>query len=101
MSIGAGSVVIGYSLFSRQRLKVENSYIRIIFLIALFLFTGIFLMNSALHKAPASIVAAIIGSSAMITNLIGFVFYKERFLKHQYLGILVIVVSLFVLNYFS
>jgi len=101
MEIGSGLIVVFTLLFLKTQLKVKFKYLGTILLIAVLLFLGLFFMNSALQSTKASIVVAIIGSSAMITNVIGFSFYKERLFKHQYLGILIIVVSLFCLNFFS
>jgi drug/metabolite transporter (DMT)-like permease len=101
MSIGASFFVIIHSLITKQKINIQKKYLGVVFLIAIFLFGGIFLMNTALHKTSASVVAAIVGSSAMITTLIGIIFYKERFLRHQYLGIVIIILSLFFLNYFT
>lgn len=99
MEMGAAIFVIGYSLFLRKKIavKVKDDF-KIFFLIALFLFFGILLFNISLQKAPAGIVTAIIGSSAMVSAIIGYVFYKERLLKHQYIGIGLVIFFLFMLN---
>ncbi len=103
MSIVAFIVILIYQiLFGNMRgLKMDKKYIAIISVIASLLFFAIFFMNSAFQKTETSLVSAIISSSAMLTALIGYFFYKERFHKHQYIGILMVLTALFSLNYFG
>ena len=102
MEMGAAIIVIGYNLFLKKNIIVKKRKdIKFFFLIAFFLFFGILLFNTSLQKAPAGIVTAIIGSSAMVSVIIGRIFYKEKLLKHQYFGVVMVIFFLFILNLIS
>jgi drug/metabolite transporter (DMT)-like permease len=104
LNFGGFVAIIIFSVFFVRKVelkKIEGKSIFITFVIAVLFSVGAYFLNSALRIIDAGLVSAILSSSAMITTLIGVIFYKERFKLHQYLGIALIVMSLFCLNFFS
>lgn len=102
MGLSVGIIILPILLIKEKaNIAIKQKYLFITFLIAVFLFLGIFLMNAALHKGSASVVTAITSSSAVITSLIGLAIYKEKLKKYQYIGIIVVGIFLFVLHYYS
>ena len=85
----------------RNKILIDRQNLFIIFMIALLLSGAMLFMNLAFHNIQAGVASAIVGSSAIITNLIGLFIYKERLLRHQYVGIIFIIGALFCLSYFN
>lgn len=97
------ATVVSLFLFMKVR-KIEMKFEpKKIFLVILILtgvmdVFGFIALNMGLSKYPASLITPITAAYPLVTAVLAYIFYKERLVLNQYIGILGIIAGLIILS---